>query len=124
MGLDQVIMIMFALGLLLHASPVAYMHAAGDAARGCAGIIVQFPIYAGIMAIMAATGLVTMISEGFVSVGNQTTMPLLLLSCRWNREHLRSQWWRPMGHTGTHRASIGHGCRGHARKDGDGCCIR
>jgi len=77
MGLDQVIMIMFALGLLLHASPVAYMHAAGDAARGCAGIIVQFPIYAGIMAIMAATGLVTMISEGFVSVGNQTTMPLL-----------------------------------------------
>ena len=77
MGLDQVIMIMFALGLLLHASPVAYMHAAGDAARGCAGIIVQFPIYAGIMAIMAATGLVTMIAEGFVSVGNQTTMPLL-----------------------------------------------
>ena len=76
-GLDQVIMIMFALGLLLHASPVAYMHAATDAARGCAGIIVQFPIYAGIMAVMSATGLVTMISEGFVSIGNETTMPFL-----------------------------------------------
>ena len=79
LGLDQVIMIMLALGLLLHASPAAYMHAATDAARGCAGIIVQFPLYAGIMAMMAAAGLVTMIASGFVAAGNTETMPLLSL---------------------------------------------
>ena len=79
LGLDQVIMIMLALGLLLHASPAAYMHAATDAARGCAGIIVQFPLYAGIMAMMAAAGLVTMIASGFVAAGNAETMPLLSL---------------------------------------------
>jgi short-chain fatty acids transporter len=77
LGLDQVIMIMFALGLLLHASPAAYMHAATDAARGCAGIIVQFPLYAGIMGIMATAGLVTMIAAEFITVGNAETMPLL-----------------------------------------------
>ncbi|MDG2292181.1 MAG: TIGR00366 family protein [Phycisphaerales bacterium] len=77
LGLDQVIMIMFAFGLLLHASPAAYMHAATDAARGCAGIIVQFPLYAGIMAMMAAAGLVAMIASGFVAAGTAETMPLL-----------------------------------------------
>jgi short-chain fatty acids transporter len=76
-GLDQVIMAMFGLGLLLHASPASYMHAAADAARGCAGIIVQFPLYAGIMGIMAATGLVGLIAELFVAAGNADTMPLL-----------------------------------------------
>ena len=76
-GLDQVIMVMFGLGLLLHASPSSYMHAATDAARGCAGIIVQFPLYAGIMGIMAATGLVSLIAELFVTAGTTETMPLL-----------------------------------------------
>ena len=76
-GLDQVIMVMFGLGLLLHASPSSYMHAATDAARGCAGIIVQFPLYAGIMGIMAATGLSRLIAELFVTAGTTETMPLL-----------------------------------------------
>ena len=53
------------------------MHAAGDAARGCAGIIVQFPLYAGIMGLMYTAGLDRMITEFFVSIGNATTMPAL-----------------------------------------------
>lgn len=77
LGLNEIIMIMFALGLVLHGSPVAYMHAVTGAARGCAGIMIQFPLYAGIMAIMIASGLMAQISEWFVEIGNERTMPLL-----------------------------------------------
>ena len=77
LGLNEIIMIMFAAGLILHGSPIAYMHAAGNAARGCAGIMIQFPLYAGIMALMVASGLMAQITEFFVEIGNERTMPLL-----------------------------------------------
>ncbi len=77
LGLNQINMAMFALGLLLHGSPRAYMDAAAVAARGCAGIIVQFPIYGGIMGMMAASGLVAALADFFVSIGNASTMPAL-----------------------------------------------
>jgi short-chain fatty acids transporter len=68
---------MLALGLILHGSPRAYMNAVTEGARGCAGIIVQFPLYAGIMAMMAVSGLVGLTAQAFASVGNDTTIPLL-----------------------------------------------
>lgn len=76
-GLNTINMLMFALGLLLHGSARAYMSAATDGARGCAGIIMQFPLYGGIMGMMAAAGLVRKMAEAFTAVGNETTLPLL-----------------------------------------------
>jgi short-chain fatty acids transporter len=77
LDLNTVIMAMFALGLILQGSPRAYMEAVTQGARGCAGIIIQFPLYAGIMAMMQESNLVTMIAQWFDSIGNQTTIPLL-----------------------------------------------
>ncbi len=68
---------MFMLGLILHASPMSYMRAIEDAAKGCAGIIIQFPLYAGIAAMMAASGLTAMIAEKLSSGANETTLPVL-----------------------------------------------
>ncbi len=76
-GLNQINAVMLALGLILHGSPRAYMDAVTDAARGCAGIIIQFPLYAGIMAMMVVSGLVSAMAEGFVRIGNETTIPVL-----------------------------------------------
>lgn len=67
---------MFMLGLLLHASPASYMRAIEDAARGCAGIIIQFPLYAGIAAMMGASGLTAMIAEKLSAGANETTLPI------------------------------------------------
>ena len=39
-----------------------------NAVKGASGIIVQFPFYAGIMGMMTASGLATVISNGFVSI--------------------------------------------------------
>lgn len=68
---------MFMLGLLLHASPMSYMRAIEDAAKGCAGIIIQFPLYAGIAAMMAASGLTAMIAEKMSAGASETTLPVL-----------------------------------------------
>jgi len=76
-GLNQINAVMLALGLILHGSPRAYMNAVTEGARGCAGIIIQFPLYAGIMAMMTVSGLVGQMAGGFVSVGNDATIPLL-----------------------------------------------
>lgn len=76
-GLNQINMAMLALGLMLHGSPRAYMNAVTDGARGCAGILVQFPLYGGIMGMMVAAGLVGLLADTFIAVGNETTIPVL-----------------------------------------------
>lgn len=74
-------LLFLALGLILHGSPRAYAHAVGEAASGCAGIILQFPFYAGIMGLMQLSGLITLFAEGFASIASPTTFgPLTFLS--------------------------------------------
>ena len=60
---------MLTLGLLLHGSVKAYLGAVERAVRSCAGIILQFPFYAGIMGIMAGSGLVESISASLAGLG-------------------------------------------------------
>ena len=68
---------MFALGLLLHGSPRAYMTAVEDGARDCGAIIVQFPIYAGIMALMKVSGMIEMLTDAFMRLGDARTLPVM-----------------------------------------------
>ncbi|MCA9605854.1 MAG: TIGR00366 family protein [Myxococcales bacterium] len=56
------------LGLVLHGSLVAYARAIGDAARHAAGIVLQFPFYAGIMGVMRATGLAATLAAGLAAL--------------------------------------------------------
>ena len=56
---DVINLFMLSVGLLLHGSVRAYVKAINDAVHSCAGIILQYPFYAGIMGIMAGAGLVT-----------------------------------------------------------------
>ncbi|MDP6601879.1 MAG: TIGR00366 family protein [Phycisphaerales bacterium] len=78
-GLNEITVAMLAAGLLLHGSPLGYMRAVAEGAKGCAGIIIQFPLYAGIMAMMIASGLMADLTEFFVRIGNEDTMPLLTM---------------------------------------------
>lgn len=67
---------MFGLGILLHGTFKNYLKALQQAIGGASGILIQFPLYFGIMGIMKDTGMVTMISNLFVSISNETTLPL------------------------------------------------
>ena len=77
-GLNEINAAMLALGLVFHGSLRSYVAAVEEGARGCAGIILQFPLYGGIMAMMIAGGLVSMFVGGIVSIGSETTTPLLM----------------------------------------------
>lgn len=84
--LGSVIMLFLFLGLLLHGTPLAYVRAFGKAATGAAGIILQFPFYAGIMGIITGVGASgicfgTVISDACISISTPTTYPLLTFLC-------------------------------------------
>jgi short-chain fatty acids transporter len=86
LDLGAVIMLFLSLGLLLHGTPVAYVRAFGKAATGAAGIILQFPFYAGIMGIITGIGasgicLGTVLADACIRISNPVTYPLLTFLC-------------------------------------------
>ncbi|MDR6212717.1 TIGR00366 family protein [Paracidovorax wautersii] len=64
------------LGVLLLGTPMAYVEKVNEGVKTIGGIILQFPFYAGIMAIMHGSGLVESIAHVFVSVSTVDTLPL------------------------------------------------
>ena len=82
LGLNIVNMIFMFLGILLHGDLRRYVDAIGEAAGGAAGVLLQFPFYAGIMGLMVATNeagtsLAGVISHFFVNISNNVTFPML-----------------------------------------------
>ncbi|MBQ9238834.1 MAG: short-chain fatty acid transporter [Treponema sp.] len=80
LNLNIVNLIFLMLGILLHGTPRRLLNAVGEAAKGAAGIILQFPFYAGIMGMMVGTNaagvsLAGVISRFFVSISNERTYP-------------------------------------------------
>ena len=75
LDINALILIFLALGLLLHWRPVAYAGAIGAAARVTGSLLLQYPLYGGIMGIMTATGLAGVIAEGFIRVSTPHTLP-------------------------------------------------
>lgn len=64
------------LGILLLGTPMKYVEKVNEGVKTIGGIILQFPFYAGIMAIMHASGLVESIADVFVSFSTTATLPL------------------------------------------------
>ena len=82
LGLNIVNFLFMTLGLTLHGNLRKYVDAISDAAGGAAGILLQFPFYAGIMGMMVATNadgvsLASTISHFFVNISTQLTLPML-----------------------------------------------
>jgi short-chain fatty acids transporter len=73
--LNSVIMICLLLGLVCHWRPVAYVDAVKNAARVTGSLILQYPLYGGIMGIMTATGLAGVISKWFLAFSTTYTLP-------------------------------------------------
>ncbi|MBR6970545.1 MAG: short-chain fatty acid transporter [Firmicutes bacterium] len=81
LNLNVVNFIFLFLGLLMHGNLRRYVDAIGDAAGGSAGVLLQFPFYAGIMGMMVAknadgVSLAGIISDFFVNISTNTTFPL------------------------------------------------
>ena len=63
LGLNEITALMMILGLLMHGSARSFMRAVDNAASSCGGIIIQFPIYAAIIAVMVNTGLARVVAD-------------------------------------------------------------
>lgn len=63
------------LAIVLHRTPRNLLNSLNEAIKGGAGIVIQFPFYAGIMAIMVQSGLAESMSEWLVSFATATSLP-------------------------------------------------
>ena len=67
---------MLGLALVLHGSFSSFLNALEEAIKGASGILIQFPLYFGIMGIMRDSGMVVQISDFFVSIATARTLPI------------------------------------------------
>ena len=86
LDLNTVILIFLFLGIILHKTPLAYVGAFTKAATGAAGILLQFPFYAGIMGIIMGVGksgicLGTVVSDAFINISTPISYPLFTFMC-------------------------------------------
>ena len=65
-------------GLLLHWRPKSFVTAVAAAVPSVAGVLVQYPLYAGIVKMMTESGLARELAHFFVAVSNQHTFPVLV----------------------------------------------
>lgn len=67
---------MLGLAILLHGSFKRFLIAVEEAIGDTAGILIQFPLYFGIMGIMAGSGMINEVSNFFTSISTNTTLPI------------------------------------------------
>jgi short-chain fatty acids transporter len=63
--------------LLLVRNPFEIIHLTAKAASNVGEILLQFPLYAGILGIMTASGLIQVLSDAFVAIANPVTFGML-----------------------------------------------
>lgn len=64
------------LAIILHGNFHRFVKAVQKAIGGAAGILVQFPLYFGIMGIMKGSGMIEDLSNFFITISNEYTFPL------------------------------------------------
>jgi short-chain fatty acids transporter len=64
-------------GMLLHWRPRSFLRAAAKAVPMTGGVLLQFPLYAGIFGMLMGSGLNELLAKFFVSISTQDTLPLV-----------------------------------------------
>lgn len=67
-----------ALGLLLHGRPRSFLRAVARSVPATAGVLIQYPFYAGILGLIAKTSLTTALADLFVRVTTRDTFPIVV----------------------------------------------
>jgi short-chain fatty acids transporter len=76
LDINVTILLFFLVGLALQRTPRAYGDAIRRAAHQTGSMLLQYPIYGGIMGIMGGTGLASAIAKAFIAVATPMTLPL------------------------------------------------
>ena len=76
--LNHYIFLFIIAGLLLHWRPRSFVQAVAAAVPSVAGVLVQYPLYAGMVRIMTASELSKSLAHFFVAVSSRHTFPVLI----------------------------------------------
>tara|TARA_B100000963_G_scaffold57446_1_gene45520 strand:+ start:9104 stop:10447 length:1344 start_codon:yes stop_codon:yes gene_type:complete len=69
--------LLLGLCILMHQTFYNFLKSIQQSIGGTSGILIQFPLYFGIMGIMTESGLVEIMSDFFVSISDEKTFPIL-----------------------------------------------
>ncbi|MBX5480819.1 MAG: short-chain fatty acid transporter [Myxococcaceae bacterium] len=78
LNINTVNFLFLSLAILLHGTPARLLKAAEEAGSVLSGIVLQFPLYAGIYGVFKFTGLTEQIGQAFVSLGSAKTFPAIV----------------------------------------------
>lgn len=76
--LNHYIFAFLIVGLLLHWRPRHFVKAVSDSIPSVAGVLIQYPLYAGIVKMLTESGLATTLAHFFVTVSTKHTFPPLV----------------------------------------------
>lgn len=62
-------------GIILHGTPRRFLNTVSAGVKNAGGIIIQFPLYAGIMGMMVSSGLSEQLANWFISFSTDFTLP-------------------------------------------------
>jgi len=66
------------LGMLLHWTPRSFLNAAAKSIPATGGVLIQFPLYAGIFGVLMGSGLTELLMKFFLSISTQNTFPAIV----------------------------------------------
>jgi short-chain fatty acids transporter len=78
LDLNHYIFAFLIVGLLLHWRPRNFVNAISASVPSVAGVLIQYPLYAGIVKMMTESGLAKTLAHAFVSVSSRHTFPVLV----------------------------------------------
>jgi short-chain fatty acids transporter len=76
--LNHYVFLFLIAGLLLHWRPRSFVRAIAAAVPSVAGVLVQYPLYAGMVKMMTESGLASRLAHFFVAVSTQHSYPVLV----------------------------------------------
>ena len=65
-------------GMLLHWTPRAFLKAVAQSVPMVGGVLIQFPLYAGIFGVLMGSGLNELLAKFFVSISTHDTLPVVV----------------------------------------------
>ncbi len=76
LNINLINLILFSLSLILYSNLNQFTKAVSSAISTSSGIMIQFPIYAGIMGLMKYSGLIAIFTESLISVSSPISLPI------------------------------------------------
>jgi short-chain fatty acids transporter len=78
LDLNHYVFTFLLVGLLLHWRPRSFVNAIASAIGPVGGVLIQYPLYAGIVKMMTESGLATKLAHFFVNVSTEHTFPVMI----------------------------------------------